>query len=248
MAITDLTNTTWNVKADWTVSAGYGQFSINYTTDYMSLRGTFIGFGYVHTSDDGDTWYWKPTANKINNAYDTVSSGTAFTIVITGGTDATNTNLISWLETNATQVVEDAGYTLRVNGKVLNLLNGKKVRNLIYKGTTYEIKQPSVDTSGYTLTLIPEANDTSFYYINSNNEQIVISETTTLNNVESITLGFVYNLYKGKVGSTEGGSEYGTIADESEKTFEITGNTTMYLSKDITFVPEPGEKPGPPII
>ena len=99
--------------------------------------------------------------------------------------------------------------------------------------------------SGYTLTLIPEANDTSFYYINSNNEQVVISETTTLNNVESITLGFVFNLYIGKVGSTEGGSEYGTIVDEREKTFEITSNTTMYLSKEGNFIPDPSPKPEP---
>lgn len=99
--------------------------------------------------------------------------------------------------------------------------------------------------SGFTLTLIPEANDTSFYYINSNNEQVVISETTTLNNVESITLGFVYHLYIGNVGSTEGGSEYGTINEDREKTFEITSNTTMYLSKGPFFIPDPDDKPTP---
>ena len=32
----------------------------------------------------------------------------------------------------------DAG-KLRVNGKPLNSLNGKKIRNLIYKGTTYNV-------------------------------------------------------------------------------------------------------------
>ena len=106
MAVTDLTNTTWNIPAGWTCSAGYGYFVIegNINDDYFQYS---VGFG--KGSWNGDDFpnasnsiaYWTNDGSVAH-----FSSSTPLTIVITGGADATNTNLISWLEANGTQVID----------------------------------------------------------------------------------------------------------------------------------------------
>lgn len=106
MAITDLTNTTWNIPAGWTCSAGYGTFSIegNINDDYFQGgvkfgKGNWNGDEFPNASNS--IAYWTTDGSV---AY--FSSSTPLTIVITGGTDATNTKLISWLEANGTQVID----------------------------------------------------------------------------------------------------------------------------------------------
>lgn len=132
MAITDLTNTTWNIPAGWTASAGYGSFNLvgdingRYFQDYVQLgRGNF----------NGNTF--PVQANSI--AYWTTDGGVAYytsniplTITITGGTDATNTKLISWLEENGTQVVDKV---LELNPFLTNIANAIRTK----KGSTEKI-------------------------------------------------------------------------------------------------------------
>lgn len=263
MAITDLTNTKWQINAGWSATSGYGRFSITGITDASTnypcgIQDTFdIGYviiindeGEKITPNSGVIGFWK-----TDGAYKQYYAYESFTLEITGGTDATNTNLISWLESNATLLYapseESSGYTLRVNGKTLNLLNGKKVRNLIYKGTTYEIKQPSVDTSGYTLTLIAEYGaayvEAGHYSINGGEDislwDLCYSETRqlTIDNVEKVVIGtegvpadspFVPDINSGiYVGSTAGGKEYGELSNITGGEIEIvlTQDTTIYL-------------------
>lgn len=132
MAITDLTNTTWNIPAGWTCSAGYGTFSLhgNINDDYFQGsvefgKGNWNGDGFPNASNS--IAYWN-----TDGSVSYFSSSTPLTVVITGGTDATNTKLISWLEENGTQVVDKV---LELNPFLTNIANAIRTK----KGSTEKI-------------------------------------------------------------------------------------------------------------
>lgn len=107
MAITDLTNTTWQINAGWTASASYGEFSVTVKLDDDTLEYSGLTIGSYFGSSDGMNWGQMPSADTIEVGMNVRRiSSQSFTIIITGGTDATNTKLISWLEANGTLVVE----------------------------------------------------------------------------------------------------------------------------------------------
>lgn len=138
-------------------------------------------------------------------------------------------------------------YTLRVNGKLLNTINGKKIRNLIYNGTTYEIAEPVA--SGYTLTMNIVDGDSQYLdsvaYTTNNGKTytdlstIKVGTAITLNNVVSITFKdtwpsgfFTPDVGSAvKIGSTSGGEEYGYIVLSSGNTItiDLTQDTTVYV-------------------
>lgn len=102
MSVTDLTGTSWefNSLLDFTSFDNiYNVYSLNYICDNLISDGLDIYFdmdfgwtldcnniGVIYTSFDG----WEDNNYKIIN--------------ITGGTDATNQSLITWLQSNATQI------------------------------------------------------------------------------------------------------------------------------------------------
>lgn len=114
--ITDLTNTSWRINEGWTAEAGYGMF-LHINGHIQSFVGEWnvhdedfvaLGIGYyLHFGDVEVTPYG--IANQI---IFTGSLGTwlsmALTpdmssiLTITGGTNATNPDLIAWLQANAT--------------------------------------------------------------------------------------------------------------------------------------------------
>ena len=100
MAITDLTNTTWEIPAGWTATAGYGQFSVNNnaSSTYVNPSGTAtysqFNIGYSKTGSE--------YANTIQVGESGIGNSYPISITFTGGTDVTNPNLISWLEANGT--------------------------------------------------------------------------------------------------------------------------------------------------
>lgn len=105
MAITDLTDTIWKVLSGWSCSAGYGQFHINAMVDSHSIAGTFnIGYADGDSSNDASVSvslantisFWERTGGQLR-----LTPQDTFNIVIQGGEDSTNINLISWLSKNA---------------------------------------------------------------------------------------------------------------------------------------------------
>ncbi len=103
--ITDLTGTTWEFndvitfpgEYTWSISGSYW-FSDGEPGDFTSLM-------FILVNPD-PFFFWI-----METDYDMVwSTGWAgsipLTIAITGGTDATNGTLISWLQSNATQIVD----------------------------------------------------------------------------------------------------------------------------------------------
>lgn len=109
--LTDLTGTTWKVPSGWSAAAGYGVYQLDgsfartgasdFSTD--KLYRICIGYNYYSTTNPILTENQIAVHyNKTSSSYgSTVCTNTYdLTLTITGGTDATNANLIAWLEAN----------------------------------------------------------------------------------------------------------------------------------------------------
>lgn len=102
--ITDLTGTTWVVASGWEVESGYGQFTVDGTVVFgdnstKEFIGVYLGYdydeGYFEVANYG--YFILESSNYPYAPNNTV------TITFTGGTDVTNTDLITWLKANATK-------------------------------------------------------------------------------------------------------------------------------------------------
>lgn len=96
--LTDLTGTTWNIQSGFIAPSGYGVFDVNYvlhTTD-GDFDSTQLAIGYGFSFDSG----LSPAENRVSilPAYGAISNVGGFTATFTGGTDATNASLISWVK------------------------------------------------------------------------------------------------------------------------------------------------------
>lgn len=105
MAVTDLTGYTWtaNNSIDLTTISFNATFNITFNSGVNS----FIGFRfYDHTADEDYNTQLAYEGSDGSNVFDYLSNtwyhDWAKTIQITGGTDATNSTLIAWLESNGT--------------------------------------------------------------------------------------------------------------------------------------------------
>ncbi|MBO7183965.1 MAG: hypothetical protein J6V49_07515 [Bacteroidales bacterium] len=95
---TDLTGTTWDVSSGWSATRGYGIFDVNFNAVVQGdeLDSTQFAIGYSFSFDTG----LSPRENRVSilPLYGWLSNSGGFTATFTGGTDATNTSLISWLK------------------------------------------------------------------------------------------------------------------------------------------------------
>lgn len=113
--VTDLTGTTWDIPVGWTATAGYGSFSVNYDFSlndayhYTDLTSLQIGYTFddvaptavdsgnlIFPVQQADNIIFTKTTDVAYRGYSTIP----FSITFTGGTDVTNTDLISWLYAN----------------------------------------------------------------------------------------------------------------------------------------------------
>ena len=106
--ISDLTGTTWTINDDLSSSWGgeIGDFSISFTSnstsfDYLRVFDSSAPYEliYVNTNEKNELAVYGPSGGPPTWRYTNYK-----TISITGGSDATNSTLISWLQVNATQV------------------------------------------------------------------------------------------------------------------------------------------------
>jgi hypothetical protein len=191
--VTDLTNTTWYVPSGWQAKHAYGTFAINYSVlyDSQSLEGSLLRIGFDTGSGDDGT-------NCISFYGHYIYNDTAFTISITDGDDATNTSLISWLETYGTQLkVTDltnttwyipAGWEAEA-GYGIFTIRGSGLRideNLMHPITTFNVIAIgySQDSNfSNTITFAPHAllEDGSYYANNYGFELYFTSGTDTTN-------------------------------------------------------------------
>ena len=105
--LTDLTGTTWIFNETITAEAGYGQFQID--AMWGSELGVIDMFGSgslcVGYELDGETMNFNEKSDSFIDSSSMVQDGENYAKVlyITSGNDVTNTDLISWLKSNATQ-------------------------------------------------------------------------------------------------------------------------------------------------
>ena len=121
MAVSDLTNTTWEISQySYDISSMSSTYFINFTSNNYNF--TSINFSgrvmiegyYDNTQVYVDGW--------VDDNYRIIT--------ITGGTDATNSDLIAWLEANAVQQVAPTPSTTN------NIFFGTSAINKVYFGTS----------------------------------------------------------------------------------------------------------------
>lgn len=102
MSVADLTGTTWVINSSYSDPSSTIWKSINFTSNSMSFNAITI----YDDMDNEQTIAYRGAEEYPTIVYSWGWTNEAYrTIVITGGTDATDATLISWLESNATQVV-----------------------------------------------------------------------------------------------------------------------------------------------
>ena len=98
--IKNLTGTTWQIPAGWSVEAGYGEFDVYGYIESDIYEGNIpdqnINLGYSF-GVDGNT---KKRDSIALNWYGDISPSYSFTLSITGGHDVKNERLIAWLKAN----------------------------------------------------------------------------------------------------------------------------------------------------
>lgn len=121
MAVTDLRGTKWRITST-TCDAGYGQFSTEIILNDIPIMGSQgdIYIGYTFDMPGGLT----PIANSvlIYTRLSELSSGDI--IEFTGGSDLTNANLISWMQSHAEQIIEPTGNEYTLTQNLTNLTSG----------------------------------------------------------------------------------------------------------------------------
>ena len=99
--LTDLTNTVWKMNDTVTATSKYGVFNITTAGD-LGIDTLRIGYSF-----DDSNFSWFGSNEYWFGIYDAPSyyGRPGDTIIITGGEDVTNPDLIAWLQENATQVI-----------------------------------------------------------------------------------------------------------------------------------------------
>ncbi len=146
MPITDLTGTTWVFNDSLNISDDI-TWNVNYTTnseDYTDLRIS------LQSSPMGNEPCMGTAAFPVSFYNMGAWQGEAYkTITITGGTDATNSALISWLEANATQqaVSTKVSVDLTTLPGWSSLSDGSHSVTIVAKADGYRDSEPSAAVS-----------------------------------------------------------------------------------------------------
>ena len=236
MAVTDLTGTKWvwnditNLKSwgqggtlyrSWTYSGNnfegyYFNIEALLTIQASGSISTsncyyFLGTYNTTTHNNGSVYYSKtsttPTSSTTNYVFNNVTL-----IEITGGTDVTNSSLISWLEANATQIIESTTSTYIGSSPLDKCYVGSNEVQKIYVGDelVYE-KQESGPVSFAT-----DSWATIATAIKSGNDPYSLGDTKT----DTITIGA--NTYTGTFKIVDNlVGRYTTQSGSSHKVIEL---------------------------
>lgn len=100
--IADLTGTTWYVPSGWSATPGYGRFNISGTFVYNFATYSFteLRIGWSNGNSQNPNYFWTNDRHFNDTGIGGGSQTPSLEFTFTGGTDATNANLISWLYAN----------------------------------------------------------------------------------------------------------------------------------------------------
>ena len=205
MSVTDLTNTKWLINTKPYVTTPYNRYyyDITYNINFTSNNTSYNGL-YLDDDQEDEINYISYVNNGTKTSVITQNLTTGGTmlsqycnITITGGTDATNQYLISWLENNAIQIPSDLTDTTwllnnDLSGAATIGSQGIIYLNFVSNNTTFN----RIDTSemesdgllGYwaTNSYIEVFNSIGGGWINQAYRTITITGGTDVSNTELI--------------------------------------------------------------
>ena len=231
MPVTDLTGTTWVLNDTITFSYSPGLpniSSFNFTSNNTSFYGFYFDVDGEAENSLGYRTNQEYSFKQIYNSGGNIISGKEAykTITITGGTDATSTGLISWLEANATQ--QAASSKLSVDLTTLsgwsNLAPGNHTIKIVAKGTGYRDSEKS---AGVEVTKAPQVYTDCLTFTGETSEFTLKASKKEWNGtVEYSTDHNTWTVWNGSAVSSVGKKLY----------LRGSGNTTFYTSDGSQFV------------
>lgn len=267
MALTDLTGTKWLLNTIITIPSSDITYTINGSNEWTDHQGQYEGnfsqlkFWYADVGGDDRQI---PNMSVIDNGtqYDLYffaawQGQNPLILSFTGGTDATNPTLISWIQANAEQVI-DAGVKLlksgtsvigKINGHYVSSVNGTNVMSGIVADTpttSYEVTvtfQNGTDTAYWRSTRIFDDFDTTDGSIPATAQQIgsissadgSTTVTTTTGKLAIFSqggalLGFPEPNITGEIVNRT--NQLGFYGEETGAlwAFNVTGNGTISIS------------------
>ena len=177
MAVSDLTNTKWLWNSSLIRDGSIKYYNINfisnntnYTTMEIDLEDRYISYNDTTVHTYPDVW--------IDEVYRTIT--------ITGGTDATNTDLINTLTYNATQIVEAGKTQLGTRTITKKMFGTREITKEVVNGVVvYEKQAPS----GFSVSIENLANTTGncFYSLDNGTTWVDIGDSDSDINLTGVT-------------------------------------------------------------
>lgn len=134
MAVTDLTGTKWRFNDDVPFTTS-GYFAI----DFQSAGNSYTSFNYTFMSrPDFARWIdYVDSESNITRVYDFSWVDEDYRIInITGGEEVENPDLITWLESYATQIQDESNPISIGNLPIANMYFGTRQVKKVYLGNT----------------------------------------------------------------------------------------------------------------
>ena len=190
--LSDLTGTKWVFNDNLTIRSET-EYAINFNANnhlfVLLVKGYGNDYGDGLTYGDGTEYI-----SVYHKEYSTYLWLTEYkTIEITGGSDVTNSDLIAWLQSNASQIIEPTNPTLTLSGDLSSYLTVKV--NNVTVSSGYELSH------GDKVELFLDDNYPD-YEILINGKEITDSEITVVNEGISIEVN-EYSPYDAVLGNND---------------------------------------------
>lgn len=187
MAVTNLTGYTWVGNSSLTISSSVS-YSINGNGYFYEHQGQFDGTFNSIVLQPG-VLDEVPASMKLDNSLVWVHGWDGpqpFTIEFTGGTDATNANLIAWLEANGTLTAPIQANTYTLTHTLTNLTKGN-ITLQITPDNGYSLPASSSDITVTNGTIVSYNNQTGVLVINGDDTTTISCECPTAPSGYSVT-------------------------------------------------------------
>ena len=235
MAITDLTNTKWlfnehiDIEEDNSFNIIFSSNNSNFTqlstTWYVEEGADFVSLNYNATEVYGGMSY---IAEWDNNAYKTIE--------ITGGTDTSSASLISWLETNATQITATTTKDITTINDYDSLAAGAHTIQIAATDSTGTRDDSTKTSYSFTKLVAPTRisgstllNDNfEFGTVNNSNGYKVYADNILLGVVQPITLSI------SPAGAATINKNYADVTSSTSDTVTLTPASGYLLPSSVT--------------
>lgn len=151
MSVADLTGTTWLFDS---ILDNLSPAPITYHLNFTSNNTSYTTIGWTNNGKSGYSVSYDSTQIYTNGVW---GNDAYKTITISGGTDATNANLISRIELNATQVITSHDVTISYNNSTIAYLDASGTE-ILDTACTYMIDDISIE---YTSSGGTDVSDTT---------------------------------------------------------------------------------------